>query len=74
MEKWEKHHFFLVLWKMHPPLLTDKKRSEIHISHYRGEIIYKSQSFTNANQFHIHSSQIGVPPFIIAPLYHVLLV
>lgn len=59
-----------------PTFFTDKKRIEIHYRRFgekkSWEIIHKSQSFTDANQFHIHLSQIGVPQFIIAPLYHLL--
>lgn len=40
-------------------LLTDKKRLK-SIREKCGEIIYKSQSFTDGNHFHTHLSQIGV--------------
>lgn len=61
-----------------PTFFTDKERIEIHYRHCREnksqELIHKSQSFTDANQFHIHLSQIGLPLFIIASVYHLLVV
>lgn len=58
-------HFLLIRKELKSIIdILERKKSR--------DIIHKSQSFTDANQFHIHLSQIGVPQFIIAPLYHLL--